>query len=244
MFLPGRLKASTLGDLLAGLHRAGVTGVLELTEVSGPRAGSVHRIHLRAGLVSDVQAPTLGKPLGEALAESGHLSLPAYRAFLSKISQSGPGLTGRFLAENALVPSDSLRTALRQQVLDKLGILFGLKDASVRFHVSPRAADGVSVSPLKPEEAYYGKPRARDRRRAESVRSNSHEAQRHDPVRSRALQTLGLDRFACQSEITRAFRRYAAQYHPDKNPRAGGAERRELMRRFAEVSRAYHELVG
>ncbi len=54
MHLPGRLRRSTLGDLLGTLHRATITGILQLREISGPRAGKVHRIHLRAGEVIHV----------------------------------------------------------------------------------------------------------------------------------------------------------------------------------------------
>jgi hypothetical protein len=66
MQLPGRLSASTLGDLLGALHREGVTGLLELSEVRGPRGagvpGRLHHIHLRGGLVVavDTALPGLG----------------------------------------------------------------------------------------------------------------------------------------------------------------------------------------
>ncbi len=54
--LPRRLSATTLGDLLGSLHRARVTGTLELTEVRGVTAGRAHKIHLREGLVVGVDA--------------------------------------------------------------------------------------------------------------------------------------------------------------------------------------------
>lgn len=61
MQLPRRLSASTLGDLLGALHREGVTGVLELSEIRGPNGSSVpgriHRVHLRGGLVVGVESP-------------------------------------------------------------------------------------------------------------------------------------------------------------------------------------------
>jgi len=61
MQLPGRLSASTLGDLLGALHREGVTGLLELSEIRGPHGrtvpGRIHRIHLRGGLVLGVETP-------------------------------------------------------------------------------------------------------------------------------------------------------------------------------------------
>ena len=55
MELPGTLSQSTLGDLLGALHRAGQSGTLDLRETKGPTAGTVHRIHLRSGLVTAVQ---------------------------------------------------------------------------------------------------------------------------------------------------------------------------------------------
>jgi DnaJ domain/Domain of unknown function (DUF4388) len=69
MQLPGRLSSSTLGDLLGALHRARVTGLLELSEVRGPRGrtvpGRLHRVHLRDGLVVAVDTP-LPVPPGAA----------------------------------------------------------------------------------------------------------------------------------------------------------------------------------
>lgn len=70
MQLPGRLSASTLGDLLGALHRERVTGLLELSEIRGPRGrsvpGRVHRIHLRGGLVAAIES-SLGADLRERL---------------------------------------------------------------------------------------------------------------------------------------------------------------------------------
>jgi len=53
---------------------------------------------------------------------------------------------------------------------------------------------------------------------------------------------LGVSRGAKKEEITRAYRRLAARYHPDKhqgNPLADLAEEK-----FKEINEAYHELVG
>jgi hypothetical protein len=56
--LPGRLRASTLGDLLGQMVRERVNGTLELREMKGPTAGVAHRIHLRNGLVVAVWSST------------------------------------------------------------------------------------------------------------------------------------------------------------------------------------------
>lgn len=55
MKLPGRLRSTTLGDLLGVLYRARLTGVLELREIRGIRAGTLHRIHLLEGNVNLVE---------------------------------------------------------------------------------------------------------------------------------------------------------------------------------------------
>src|SRR5690349_7495210 len=48
---------------------------------------------------------------------------------------------------------------------------------------------------------------------------------------------LGVDRSATQDEIKSAFRKMAAQHHPDRNPGDGGAHQR-----FKEVNAAYQIL--
>ncbi len=57
MFLPGKLTVSTLGDVLGALHRAGVTGVVELREMSGVMLGRRHAISLADGMVTEVETP-------------------------------------------------------------------------------------------------------------------------------------------------------------------------------------------
>ena len=48
---------------------------------------------------------------------------------------------------------------------------------------------------------------------------------------------LGVDRSATQDEIKSAFRKLAAQHHPDKNPGDDGAQQR-----FKELNAAYQIL--
>lgn len=55
MNLPGKLRHSTLGDLLGTLHRAELSGVLALRELQGITAGRCHKIHLWRGLVVAVE---------------------------------------------------------------------------------------------------------------------------------------------------------------------------------------------
>jgi DnaJ-class molecular chaperone len=55
---------------------------------------------------------------------------------------------------------------------------------------------------------------------------------------------LGLEAGADRARVQRAFRRLAAEVHPDRHPWASAAERAALLRRFSELSAAYHELVA
>src|SRR5260370_3207428 len=63
MELPGRLRATTLGDLLGTLHRAGATGTLELAE----DRGRLHRVHLSGGLIVAVEYDGASATLAEIL---------------------------------------------------------------------------------------------------------------------------------------------------------------------------------
>src|SRR2546430_52784 len=67
MRLPGRLKLTTLGDLLGTLHRALASGMIELIEDSG----RTHRVHLRSGCVSAVEVDGAAPQLAELLRASG-----------------------------------------------------------------------------------------------------------------------------------------------------------------------------
>src|SRR5450432_2940669 len=63
MDLPGRLRSTTLGDLLGALHRAGSTGTVELTEDQG----RLHRVYLAQGLVTAVELDGATPSLAEIL---------------------------------------------------------------------------------------------------------------------------------------------------------------------------------
>jgi hypothetical protein len=62
MFLPSRLTSATLGDVLGALHRARITGTVELRELSGVVAGRRHAISLADGMVTAVDTPLAAVP--------------------------------------------------------------------------------------------------------------------------------------------------------------------------------------
>ena len=55
-------------------------------------------------------------------------------------------------------------------------------------------------------------------------------------------EILGVDKNASDAEIKNAYRRLAAQYHPDKVVHLGKEFRDLAERRFKEIQRAYQEL--
>ncbi len=183
MNLSGRLRLTTLGDVLGAVYRDRASGVLEVVETDGPFSGRTHRIHFVEGLVQDVVSPS-----GERGGDIGA----------------------------------------------RLDALFLLGDARLAFHVA-RAGEKRRSAPLGPTEFLHG--RARNRDKVDSGR-------RRDPTRARALATLGLPDEADRATVLRAFRMLAVRLHPDRFPSATAQERADLMRRFAEITAAYHALVA
>jgi DnaJ-domain-containing protein 1 len=127
-------------------------------------------------------------------------------------------------------------SGLRRQLRLRLEALFRLPEALVRFHVRPPRR-GEKARPLEPSEFLHDRPRARQKaQRAEAPELPAEQI--------RALAVLGLAPGAAFSHVQRAFRRLAAESHPDRHPNATADERARLLRRFAELSAAYHALAA
>jgi hypothetical protein len=235
MLLPGRLGATTLGDLLGMLYRARATGVLELVELDGAVAGRTHRVHLERGLVAQVDSPLRVPRLGDILRGGGFLD-PSAARLLERHESLGHRSIGTILLDAGLCTPQVLGAAMRHQLRSRLNALFGLADARVGFHVAcARETRPGSPIPLSPHETLHGRPRRREAR-APRMAANAQ--------RARAFAVLGLDAGADRARVQRAFRQRAAEVHPDRHPRASAAERAALLRRFSELSAAYHELVA
>ena len=84
MQLPGRLKATTLGDLLGALHRSTSTGTLELVESSG----RAHRVHLASGLVTAVELDRATASLAEILRRQDEIDEDTLRRSLLRAMAS------------------------------------------------------------------------------------------------------------------------------------------------------------
>jgi len=249
MQLPGRLRLTTLGDLLGALHRASASGTLELVEVDGVRAGRSHRVFFDAGLIDDVDTSLSHPRLGEILAREGLLSMAGLARVARRLREEPSKRVGEILVEEGLGSADLVAAALRRQRRSRLEALYGLSEALIRFHV-PRPRAGFRPLPLSPREFLHGRPRARHQARArgaERARARSgepREVSRHDQARWAAFRALGLPAVASPREVQCAFRKLAAVQHPDRFPQASAEEKVQLLTRFAKLSAAYHVLMG
>jgi hypothetical protein len=244
MQLPGRLRLTTLGDLLGALHRACASGTLELVEVEGVRAGRSHRVFFDGGLVEDVDTSLTHPRLGEILARDGVLSMSGLARVARRLIEQPGKRVGEILVEEGLGTADLVAGALRRQRTSRLEALYSLTEALIRFHV-PRPRSGFRPAPLSPREFLHGRPRARAQFRARMhERFGFRAAPRADERRLNAFRALGLSEEASPRDVQRAFRKLAAEQHPDRFPNASAAEKTQLLSRFATLSAAYHVLTG
>jgi DnaJ-domain-containing protein 1 len=238
MNLPGRLRLSTLGDVLGVLHRAGASGVLELIEDQGSVAGRTHRVYLDKGLIDGIESRLAAPKLGEILLREGLIGLEGVRLLLRKLIEQPSKKAGEILVDERLVDSGLLEASLRAQLRARLEALYKLRDALIRFHVR-RPPRGRRGSLLTPREFLHGRPRARTGRP---------EPRRFAPpvdARARASYAiLGLSPGADADAVRRAFRKLAALHHPDRHPGASDAEKALLAQRFSQITAAYHHLSG
>jgi hypothetical protein len=251
MNLPGRLRLTTLGDVLGAIHRAGASGVLELTE----DRGLTHRVFWSDGMITQVDTALFRERLGDLLAGQGFLGARALARLARRLLEAPRQRAGEILVEEGFVSPDLVSAGLRRQLRQKLESLFQLQDAQLTFRV-PRPHQ-QHQSPLSPGEFLHGRPRARPRARYAAAQERASSSQsspggassstsQRAPhgARSRAYATLGLLPGADRASIQQAFRRLARNVHPDRFPHADPIERARLLSRFAELSAAYHALAG
>jgi hypothetical protein len=239
MNLPGRLKLTTLGDLLGTLHRAGATGVLEIVEPSGARAGRSHRVKLRAGLVDAVETDLDHPRLGELLVREGALGREGLSQLLRRMVEEPDRRAGEILVGEKLASPALVEAALRWQLRLRIDAVFRLPDGLVRFHVRRSEPRPGLRSLLTPRDFLHGRRRARrDARGTPSARAEA------DARRAEAYRLLGLEPGADSGEVRRAFRKLASEHHPDRHPGASAGELSVLVRTFSRITAAYHSLAG
>jgi hypothetical protein len=247
MQLPGRLRSTTLGDLLGTLHRARATGTLELAEFHG----RLHRIHLSRGLVVAVELDGPVPSLAEELRREGAVGDDVLKRSLLR-AMASRRLHGEVLVRDFKLSPALIDTALRRQLLTRLSVIERLADAQLLFRVTVRPPRGALVDdPLRPPEFLSGRRRTRDK--ASGVTPSTPAARRTppraeipavDPRHLAALRTLGVQAGADATTIKRAYRQLARNYHPDLHPHASDAERRALAERFVEATAAYQTLAA
>lgn len=242
MQLAGRLRDTTLGDLLGTLYRDRVSGIVELTETEGPRAGRAHRIHLRTGCVVAVETSADVPRIGDILRGRGIVDDTQHRKLTLRLAQSKGRLTGELLVEDRVLSPDIVDAALRHQLRARLNALYRIADAKVRFHVMGVRPRGGTEVPLSVREVLGGRPRAREQRRTAGT-ERAVSAPAGDGARARALSLLGLSEGASPTDVRRAFRVRASEAHPDRRADATPSERRSLETHFAALSAAYHQLL-
>lgn len=229
MQLPGRLRDTTLGDVLGTLHRGKATGVLELTE---PAFGATHRVYLASGCVTACESPR-GLVLAEWLLRDG-VDAAVLRQSLQQAAAAGE-LHGRVLVTRWQIEEKQVDRALRAQILARLNVLEGLPDATLRFRAAIRPPRSSST-PLGTQEMLGG----RRRRRAGKGSGEPTVA----ATRAAAAARLGISPSADRAAVTRAFRNLVADRHPDRNARDGEAVVRQRNNELREIVEAYRVLVA
>ncbi len=245
MDLPGRLRATTLGDLLGALHRARVNGTLELAE----DRGRLHRVHLAQGLVAAVELDAASPSLAEILRNDRAADDDVLRRSLLR-AMASQRLHGEVLVDDFRLSPEVVGNALRRQVVARLAVLDKLPDARISFRVAVRVPRGALTGrltpgsprapwdpPLAPHEFLHGRRRLRER----SGQSPSPPPKANEQS---SWRVLGLPPGAQVDEIKRAYRRLARTVHPDLHPDASDEERRALQARFVEITDAYRTLVA
>lgn len=241
MLLPGRLRQTTLGDLLGTLHRAAAHGTLEIAE----DLGRTHRVHLADGMVIAVEFDGAAATLAEVLRSSGEVDDGTLRRSLLRAITS-QRLHGQVLVEDFHLARTIVDAAVRRQMTARLTRLEQLTDARVHFRVTLKPPRGAVVTmPLRPTEFLRGRRRFRDRGQpatAAAPRPRHPQVARDVPIS--AFRVLGVEVGADAIEIKRAYRRLARAYHPDLHPDATEPERRVLAERFSALTTAYRTLVA
>jgi hypothetical protein len=238
--IPGRLAATTLGDVLGSLHRARTTGTLEVVEDSGRN----HRVFLQNGLVIAVEIDGDSAALGELLRRDAAIDEDILKRSVLR-SLSSRRLLGEVLVTEFRISPAIVGAALRRQVLARLQVLERLSDARLHFRVAVRTPkSALTEEPLEPQEFLRGRRRARDRASHVPESGYFRTTRGIDRERLRALEALELGPDADALAIKRAYRRLARAFHPDLHPTASGDELRTLHERFLEVTRAYQTLVA
>lgn len=219
-----RLRDTTLGDVLAALHRRRASCVLELDE---PRAQ--HVIHLRGGEVLAVESGLDDDRVGDLVVSLG----VATRALVEDAWACRKPLQriGHCLVGMRVITSRQRDQVLDAQRLHRLEALYAVPDATLRVRDAAALPEGAAEQrPLPPRQAFFGRPRRRD---GGAVRIPWTLAQ------CEALAVLGLGPTASRDEARRAFRQRVVALHPDRDPGARDEARTARLEALLRVLDAW-----
>jgi hypothetical protein len=226
MFLPSRLRDTTLGDLLATLHRAYASGVLELIDTTRR-----YVIHLRRGLVQAMECELAGTRFGDVASARGLCDRMAIERASHDARVRGVRI-GQALLGAGRITSRERDAVLDAQRALRLDVLHGLADAELRFYAARSLPTGAAEQrPLDANVTYHGRPR----RRTRGVSPLQSE-------RARALAVLGLGIDASSDEIRTRYRAKVVALHPDRaSHEANEHALRAVIEAYRSLTSARHE---
>jgi DnaJ-domain-containing protein 1 len=242
MLLAGRLEETTIGDLVAGLHRRGATGTLVIEAHARQ-----HQVLFRRGFLKAIKLEGLFSPLGDRLLAAGAISREHLRRSVEAIA-SGTALQGEALVRLGAVSAERVRQELEIQTRERIAYLVGCSSGRWRFEDGAPGDPGLLLHPLT---LVRGTPRRRGAGRAR-VAPSAGRPPCSEPGRyslrgmgttpRAAHAVLGVPPDATPDVVRREYRRLALQLHPDRHPDLDEPSRRRLEAKFAEVTAAYEAL--
>ena len=249
MQLSSRLRDTTLGDLLALMHRNNASGVLELLE-----SRSRHAIHLRRGYVQAVESECATLRLGDVATRRwgiGRISVERARMY----AHSKGIKIGQALVALHVIEANQLDALLAEQQRARLEMLYGLRDAELRFRVSrPLPFGAAEQNPLGVRDTFYGRPRKHARSASTSspppAPPRSHPGTTHSTTHTtyarvsshpfaKEYAELGVSLDADATMIRKSFRELVLHLHPDRAQQLSAQEREIRAQRLVSVIRAY-----
>jgi len=243
------------GELVAYLYRLGRQGASGLLTIAG--GGARHDLFaLRRGAAVCPEGELARRALAARFARLAACE-PLAVTFEGGVAAYPPG------APNQVSLAAWARAHFEQQLDGSLADMLARELAGVRLSLRPELApEPCDEADRRMVTALLGAPRRLDQiaplartprfrllafvhflREVGALALEGVAAARPAPARAAACRLLGIDEDADLETVKRAYRRLARALHPDLQPDADGARRRQLEARFAEVTAAYEALV-
>jgi DnaJ-domain-containing protein 1 len=251
------------GELVAYLYRLGRQGASGLLTIGG--GGARHDLFaLRRGAAVCPEGELARRALAARLVRLVACE-PLTVTFEGGVTAYPPG------APNHVALATWARAHLEQQLDGSLADMLARELAGVRLSLRPELApEPADEADRRMVTALLGAPRRLDQiaplartprfrllafvhflravgalalEGVAAVHRAGASARTAAPARTAACRLLGIDDDADVETVKRAYRRLARALHPDLQPHADGARRRQLEQRFAEVTAAYEALV-